>query len=345
MRIALDAMGGDCGSSILIQGALAALPDNDLEISLLGPKEKLRPLLAEFTLGADVAKRLHIVHASEVVGMDESPVEAVRRKKDSTIIRGFEMLRRHEVDAVVSAGNSGATLAAAIKKLGRLKNVSRPGICSIMPTLQQPVFVMDVGANVECRPQHLLQFAVMASACSRALLSTDTVRIGLLSIGEESGKGNSLVKASHELLKNSSLNYIGNVEGRDIFQGNIDVIVCDGFVGNICLKASEGLADAAMHMLREEIGRSWVARLGYLLSRRAFAAFKKRIDYAEYGGAPLLGINGIGIICHGGSNIEAIKNAVFEADKIAHHRVNEQIVSSLAAIAEEQQRIRPCRQR
>jgi len=276
--------------------------------------------------------RIHIVHTSQTVSMQESPFEAVRRKKDASIVVAFRLLREGLVDAVVSAGNSGATLAAAMKMLGRLKTVSRPGIAGIFPTLKKPVVMMDVGANVDCRPRHLLEFGVMAAAFSQTLFGIDRPRIGLLSIGEEGGKGNVLVKSSHELFQKSSLNFIGNVEGRDIFQGNVDVIVCDGFVGNVCLKVSEGLAETVLTMLGNEIGKSWLARAGYTLAKGAFRSFKKHVDYAEYGGAPLLGLNGIGIVCHGRSNALAIKNAIKVAAEMVHKRVNDHIVRVLGAV-------------
>lgn len=330
MRIALDAMGGDHGPDLLIRGALEAVRKNkDLEIILLGPQDFLKSHLATVVSERDSSNRLYIEHAPEIITMHESPVEAMRKKKKSTIMVGFDLVRDGKADAVVSAGNSGATMAAAIRKLGRLQGVSRPGIASFFPTLKQPVMIMDLGANVDCRPQHLFQFAVMASSCSRLLLDKQEPRIGLLSIGEETGKGNTLVKETHELLAKSALNFIGNIEGRDVYQGDVDVIVCDGFVGNISLKVSEGLAEAAMQMLRNEIMKTFRAKIGYLLIRKAFFRFKKRVDYAEYGGAPLLGINGVGIISHGKSNATAIKNAVEVAADMVRNRVNDAISVSL----------------
>jgi glycerol-3-phosphate acyltransferase PlsX len=262
--------------------------------------------------------------------MHESPFDAVRKKKDASIVVAFDFLKKNKVDAVVSAGNSGATMAAAIKYLGRLKNISRPGIASMFPTLKGPVVMMDVGANVDCRPQHLFQFAIMAAAFSKVLLGNENPRIGLLSIGEEGGKGNALVKESHKLFSASSLNFIGNVEGRDTFQGDVDVIACDGFVGNVCLKLSEGLAEAVLSMLREEISKNLKSKIGYLLAKSAFVNFKKRVDYSEYGGAPLLGLNGTGIICHGRSNAKAIKNAIFVAAELVDKKLNDQILKFLS---------------
>jgi glycerol-3-phosphate acyltransferase PlsX len=330
VQIALDAMGGDYGSEELIAGALLAVRQTGLSVSLVGNESLLNKHLDILAPDSKTAKLIKIVHSSQVVDMNEHPVDAIRKKKDASIMVAFDLVRQGEADAVVSAGNSGATLAAASRKLGRLEGISRPGIASIFPTLKKPVVLMDIGANVDCRPQHLFQFGVMASAFSR-INDVSNPRVGLLSIGEEIGKGNSLIKETYPLLEKSSLNFIGNVEGRDVFQGEVDVIVCDGFVGNVCLKVSEGLAEAAMQMLRDEIVKSITAKIGYLLARHAFKAFKKRVDYAEYGGAPLLGINGIGIICHGKSSSHAIKNAILEAAKMAKGNINKDILESLAA--------------
>jgi glycerol-3-phosphate acyltransferase PlsX len=329
VQIALDAMGGDHGPQELIAGALLAADETDLDICLVGDESLLNKHLETISVKQETASRLKIIHAPSVIGMDENPVDAIRKKKDSSIMVAFDLVKAGEASAVVSAGNSGATLAAAVRKLGRLKNVARPGLASIFPTLKGPVVIMDVGANVECRPVHLYQFAVMASGFSR-LYKVDKPRVGLLTIGEESGKGNNLVKEAYALLKKSSLNFIGNIEGRDVFQGDVDVIVCDGFVGNICLKISEGLAEAAMRMLRDEIGKSTMAKIGYLLARPAFMKFKRRVDYAEYGGAPLLGIKGTVIICHGKSSAFAIKNALLEAMEMEKLNINEVITRDLS---------------
>ncbi len=329
MHIALDAMGGDYGPEELITGASLAATQAGLEITLVGNEKLLQSHIDNNIEDARVASSLKVVHASEIVGMDEYPVDAIRRKKDSSIMVAFELAKTGAVDGVVSAGNSGATLAAALRKLGRIKNVSRPGLASMFPTLKKPVVIMDIGANVDCRPLHLFQFAVMASAFS-SLYVDGQPRVGILSIGEEAGKGNILVKETTEMLKGSSLNFIGNVEGRDVYRGDVDVIVCDGFVGNNILKVSEGLADAAMQMLRKEIMKSTLAKIGYLLARPAFKRFKKRVDYTEYGGAPLLGINGTGLVCHGKSNAVAIKNAILEAARMVENNVNERIIKNLS---------------
>lgn len=330
VRIALDAMGGDRGSHEVVAGAVQAVDDlEDVEITLFGDEKIINAVLRELNQSRN--PRLKVTHTSQVIGMDESPFVAVRKKRDSSIIVAFDHLKKGKVDAVVSAGNSGATMAAAIRSLGRLKNVSRPGIASVFPTLKGPVVMMDVGANVDCRPQHLFQFGIMASAFAQVLFEIPQPRIGLLSIGEETGKGNLLVKRAHELFQQSPLNFIGNVEGRDTFQGDVDVIVCDGFVGNVCLKLSEGLAEAVLAMLREEIAKSVKAQVGYLFAKEAFTHFRKRVDYAEYGGAPLLGLNGTGIISHGRSNARAIKNAVKVGAELVRRKVNDRILSLLSA--------------
>ncbi|HKJ66304.1 MAG TPA: phosphate acyltransferase PlsX [Desulfopila sp.] len=328
MRIALDAMGGDYGPEELITGAILAVKQAGIEIALVGDTEFLRTHIDNLKEDSRVISSLSLVHASEVVGMDEYPVDAIRRKKNSSIMVAFELQKQGEVEGVVSAGNSGATLAAALRKLGRVKHVVRPGIASMFPTLKRPVVIMDIGANVDCRPLHLFQFAVMASAFS-SVYDIEHPRVGILSIGEETGKGNSLVKVTYEMLQKSSLNFIGNVEGRDVYKGDVDVIVCDGFVGNNILKVSEGLAEALMQMLANEIMKSPLAKLGYLLAKPAFKRFKKRVDYTEYGGAPLLGINGTGTVCHGRSNAQAIKNAILEAVKMVENNVKDKISNDL----------------
>jgi glycerol-3-phosphate acyltransferase PlsX len=326
VHIALDVMGGDHGPVELVSGALQAVEELHLDVTLLGDADLIEKQL-QAAEGSN--SRIRIVHTTQMISMHETPFEAVRKKKDASIVVAFELLKNKKVDAVVSAGNSGATMAAAIRMLGRLKNISRPGIASVFPTLKKPLVMMDVGANVDCRPKHLFQFGVMGSAFSRVLCTTERPRIGLLSIGEEGSKGNLLVKSAHDLFQNSTLNFIGNVEGRDIFHGDVDVIVCDGFVGNVCLKVSEGLGEAILTMLKSEMSKSLAARLGYSLAKRAFTNFRKRVDYAEYGGAPLLGLNGIGIVCHGRSNALAIKNAIKVAAEMVRNKVNDNIIRML----------------
>lgn len=321
-------MGSDRGPKEMVAGAVQAVMESDLDVVLFGDERILAPLVkAQQGLAEG---RLQIVHTTEVVEMAESPIDAIRRKRDSSLVVAFEYLKDRQVDAVVSPGNSGAIMAAAVRSLGRLPGISRPGIASVFPTLKKPVVMMDVGANVDCRPRHLFQFGVMAAAFSEVVLEVERPRVGVLSIGEEPGKGNSLVKKTDDLFRRSSLNYVGNTEGGELFRGDVDVVVCDGFVGNVCLKISEGLAEALTGLLRIEINKSILAKAGYFLARGAFANFKKRIDYAEYGGAPLLGLKGTGIVCHGRSNAKAIKNAIFVARSLVQNKVNDRIMERLA---------------
>ncbi len=306
MKIALDAMGGDGAPDVEVQGALDAVEELGVEVALVGNRASI-----ERSLGSRAkTEKLTIYHCDEVVGMDETPLKAVRKKKDSSIRVAFDLAKKGEVAAVVSAGNSGATMAAGVLTLGRMEGAERPAIASILPGRNGPVILIDVGANVDCRPKHLFQFGVMAHAFASVCLNVEDPKIGLLSIGEEGSKGNEQVKLTHELFDKSLLNFSGNVEGRDIFAGDVDIIVCDGFVGNVALKLTEGLAETVSTMLKQELKRSISGRAAFFLARRALRRFAGKLDYAEYGGAPLLGVNGVGIICHGSSSAKAIKNAI-----------------------------------
>lgn len=326
MRVAVDAMGGDNAPSVEVEGAVAAAREFGIPITLVGDTERLRQELGKHNVqGLDI----DIYHASEVVGMHDAASDAVRRKKDSSIRIAFELLKRGAVDAVVSAGNSGATMAAGMFVLKRLKGIDRPAIAQIFPTLRGKTLVLDVGGNVDCKPIHLVQFAIMGEVYARHVMGVAQPRIGLLSNGEEDSKGNELTRETNSLLKNISFDYAGYVEGRDIFNGMVDVVVCDGFVGNVVLKLSEGLAEAVGKMLKNEIKQSFLSKLGYLLASKAFSNFKRKVDYAEYGGAPLLGINGVAMICHGGSNVKAIKNAIVFANDYASKGVNQRLAEKL----------------
>ena len=316
MTVAVDAMGGDRGASIAVTGALDISRERDIPVILVGDEQLLTEEIRKQG-GGNLP--VSIYPASEVVLMEESPADSLRKKKDSSIRVAFNLVKEGKADAVVSAGNSGATLATAMFTLGRIKGV-RPAIATLMPTLKQPSMLIDVGANVDCKPVNLLQFGIMASVYMEEVMQRKKPSIGLLSIGEENSKGNSQVKNAYDLLSSSSLNFVGNVEGRDIFMGDVDIIVCDGFVGNVCLKLSEGLAEAVMQMLRSEIQGSLTASLGYMLAKPAFRKFGKRVDYSEYGGAPLLGIRGTAIICHGRSDAKAFKNAIGLAEDLS--RIN-----------------------
>ncbi len=329
--VAVDAMGGDNAPAVEVEGAVAASRRWNIPIILVGDTARLEEELKKHpTDGLDITIR----HASEVVGMHDSASDAVRKKKDSSIRVAFSLVRDGQAHAVVSAGNSGATMAAGMFVLKRIRGIDRPAIATILPNLQDKTLVLDVGGNVDCKPYHLAQFALMGDVYARQVLGKANPRVGLLSNGEEETKGNELTREAHRLLKGSPFNYIGYVEGRDLFNGAVDVVVCDGFVGNVVLKVSEGLADGIGTMLRQELGDRLLSRLGYLLARPAFRAFKKKVDYAEYGGAPLLGIEGTGMICHGGSNPRAIMNAIRMALESVSQRVHEKVVAQLQRSAE-----------
>jgi glycerol-3-phosphate acyltransferase PlsX len=324
--VAVDAMGGDNAPAIEVEGAVAAARRWGISVILVGDTERIEACLAQHSCtGLDI----EIQHASEVVGMHDSASDAVRKKKDSSIRIAFELVRSGKAHAVVSAGNSGATMAVGMFLLKRISNIDRPAIATILPNLKDQTVVLDAGGNVDCKPLHLAQFATMGEVYAHSVLGKVRPRVGLLANGEEESKGNDLTREAHRLLKDSALNYVGFVEGRDIFNGSVDVVVCDGFVGNVVLKVSEGLAEAIGVMLRREISRRFLARIGYILARPAFKAFKKRVDYAEYGGAPLLGIQGTGMICHGGSNVRAIMNAIGMARESVAQRVNDRLVGQL----------------
>ncbi|MBI3753776.1 MAG: phosphate acyltransferase PlsX [Deltaproteobacteria bacterium] len=329
MKIAVDAMGGDYAPSVVVEGAVWAARELDIPLILVGDKTRIED---ELSRHAWKGLPISMKHASQVVGMDESPGQAMRRKKDSSIKVCFDLVKSGEAGAVVSAGNSGAAMAAGIFVLRNLKGVDRPAIAVIMPTKKEPVVVLDAGGNVDCKPLNLVQFALMGSVYAKHILKKGNPKIGILSNGEEEGKGNDLTRETHEILKDSSfhyLNYLGYVEGRDIFSGDVDVVVCDGFVGNVVLKVTEGTAEALVSMLKKEIMASLPAKLGALLARGALEKVKKKVDYAEYGGAPLLGIDGIGIISHGASDARAIKNAVKVASECARNKLNRHLLEEL----------------
>jgi glycerol-3-phosphate acyltransferase PlsX len=261
--------------------------------------------------------------------MEESPVQAIRKKRDSSIKVCFDLAKKGEAGAVVSAGNSGATMAAAVFVMKRLKGVDKPAISVCLPTVKDWAILLDAGVNVDCKPIHLFQFAIMGNVYARDILKKESPRIGLLSNGEEEEKGNELTRGTNKLLKKSKLNYLGYIEGGDVFSGDVDVVVCDGFVGNVVLKLSEGVANAIIAMLKKEVKKSLIAKIGYSLARGVFKDLKRKIDYTEYGGAPLLGIDGICIISHGGSNAKAIKNAILKASEYANRHVNRHILERL----------------
>ncbi len=320
MKIALDAMGGDAAPAVTVRGALDAVDALGIGVVLVGDETRIR---AE--LGTQGDGRISVRHASEVVGMEESPAVALRRKKDSSIRVAVNLVKSGEADAVVSAGNTGAAMATSFLVLGASEGVDRPGIATVMPSAQDPFVLIDAGATVDCKPMHLLQFGVMGEVYASMALGRANPKIGLLSIGEEASKGNELTKESFKLLSDSHLNFVGNVEGKDIFAGAVDVVVCDGFIGNVALKIGEGIVEAAVHMLRRELAHSLLGKLGYVLLKAGVPELKKKLDYSEYGGAPLLGINGICIISHGRSSSKAIRNALAVAADAARNNLPETI--------------------
>ena len=327
MRIALDAMGGDYAPAVNIEGAIETVNDfEDIDVILVGDESILTRELEGKRYSS---QRITITHASQIVRMDEPATVAIRKKKDSSIRRGIELVKSGDADAFVSAGHSGVVMATALLVLRSSDTVDRPAIATIMPTLKAPFVLIDAGANLCCKPQNLLEFALMGSTYCRVILGRTEPRVALISTGEEDTKGNELIKEAFKLLKEANINFIGNVDGKDIFTGEADVIVCDGFTGNVILKTSEGLADAMIKMLRREIANLTAGRIGYLLLKPALKNFKKKTDYDEYGGAPLLGINGTCIISHGRSTAKAIRNALRVASDFAEKRVYENISSAI----------------
>lgn len=327
--IAVDGMGGDGAPRVVVDGAAQAAKEYGFSIVLIGDRSLLE---AELSKHRPAPGRIDIHHASEVIGMDESPATSIRRKRDSSINVAVNLAKEKKVDAIVTAGNTGAAVCATTLILRTLKGIERPGIMVAIPTLAGLSLLIDVGANVDPKPEHILQYAIMADVCSEYILGKREPRIGLLNIGEEESKGTEFIKEAYRLLDQSRLNFIGNIEGKDIFTGRSEVIVCDGFVGNIVLKVSENLAETIGEFLERELSSRPISRLGGLMSRPAFSALKKKIDYSEYGGAPLLGIDGICIVSHGRSSAKAIKNAIRVASEFATHRINQRIMEAIKQI-------------
>ncbi len=327
MKIAVDAMGGDYAPGNIVEGAILAAREYGIPVVLVGEEKAVRQEAARHP--GNESLPLTFIHAAEVVGMDESPLTAIRKKKESSIKIAVDLLNKGEVSAVVSAGNSGAVLATAVFILEKMNGVDRPAIGQIFPTLKGWTLLLDAGANVDCKPFHLVQFAVMGDAYARHALHKEKPAVGLLSNGEEETKGNELIRETNAILKKSSLEYIGPVEGLDIFNGRADVVICDGFVGNAALKICEGIVETIGAMIRQEVEKSFWAKIGYLFARQAVNGIKKKLDYSEYGGAPLLGVNGVVIISHGRSSSKAIKNAIRLAHESAQIGLPKLLVQNL----------------
>ncbi len=328
MKIAVDAMGGDDAPGPIVHGAIEAARDLGVEPILVGDEDEINKSLARHQIKG---LSLSVVHASQRVAMDEAPSSVVRKKRDSSIWVATRLVKEGKAVAVISAGNTGASMATGLFNLRPLLGVERPAIATPLPTLTGTAIMIDVGANVDCKPNHLLQFAVMGKIYAEEIFGISEPRVGLLSIGGEESKGNELTKEVFKLLKKSGLNFIGNVEGGDVYSGGADVIVCDGFTGNVALKISEGLSDAMIQFLKQEILGSTTGKIGYALLKSSFSRFRKKVDYAEYGGAPLLGLDGISIICHGHSSSRAIKNAIRVAKESQEKGVNRHIKEQIEA--------------
>ncbi len=329
--IAIDAMGGDHAPASVVEGALMASQEYSHSLILVGRQEEIERELARHGAPAGGSKTLSIVDARDVIEMHEAPTLALRQKKHSSIRVACHLVREGRADGMISAGNTGAVMVTAKVVMGMLQGIDRPAVMAVLPNLKGRSVWLDVGANIDPRPEHLLQFAVMGQSYSHEILGVQEPRVGILSVGEEESKGNAVTKEVLRQLRGSRMNFIGNVEGRDIFNGNADVIISDAFTGNVSLKAIESVAEMLAVLLRHEMASSWSSRVGYLFARGAFKRFKKKIDYAEYGGMPLLGVKGSAIICHGRSSAKAIKNAVRVAAEVVNRRVNQRIQEAMLA--------------
>lgn len=320
-------MGGDNAPGVIVQGALWAHSELGVSVTLVGDEKLIRKEIGKVE-EKDGGIRIH--HCSQMVAMDESPLKVLRHKKDASIMVAFDLAKKGKAEAVVSAGNSGATVGAAVLTFGRIKGVERPALAGIFPGARGNVVLIDVGANVDTSPKQLFEFGIMGDIFTRSLLDVDNPKVGILNIGEEGSKGNEQVKIAHDLFKKGPFNFVGNVEGRDIFSGEVHVIVSDGFVGNVALKLSEGMAETIGIMFEREMSRQFISKIGFWLTRRAFKILKKNLDYAEHGGALLLGVKGVGIICHGSSSPKAIKNAIRTATNFVNNHVQERLEEEIA---------------
>ncbi|MFA6384375.1 MAG: phosphate acyltransferase PlsX [Candidatus Omnitrophota bacterium] len=330
MRIVVDAMGGDHAPEVVIDGAIAAIKEYGVEVVLVGDQARIDALLKKKKFCSD---KLSVCPSTEVIEMNDPAAISVRRKRNSSIVVGLKLVKDGKADAFVSAGNTGAAVCAGTLTLGLLPGVERPGIAIVMPSLKGFFLIMDVGANIDPKPVHLMQYGIMAEAYGREILGQQNPSVGLLNVGEEESKGTEFLKESFELLSKTKLNFIGNVEGKHLFSGECDVVICDGFVGNVTLKVSESLAEAMQLFLKRHILSNPLGILGALLLKSSFRSFKKDIDYSEYGGALLLGVNGVVIISHGRSNAYAIKNAIRVAKKEVENKFNEKLAAAISLIA------------
>ncbi len=328
LRIALDAMGGDDAPQSMVAGAILAAREYGYHIVLVGDQTLVQ---SELEKHKNVPNTISVHHAGSFVRMEESAALAIRKKKDASVSICAELIRDGVVDAMVTAGHTGAAVVACTLKLRLLEGIERPGIGILFPTIKTPCFLIDVGANIDIKPIHLFQYALMGDVYFRYILRKNRPSVGILNIGEEESKGTEYIKEAHRLLSDSKLHFIGNVEGRDIFNGRVDIVVCDGFVGNVVLKVAESIADVIGRLLKQELKKSPITQLGALLAKPAFKALKKEIDYAEQGGAPLLGVNGTCIIGHGSSSPIAIKNAIRVSGEYVKYEINQHILEAVRA--------------
>jgi glycerol-3-phosphate acyltransferase PlsX len=326
MKIAIDGMGGDNSPSEIIQGSVMAVNEFDVELIITGPEDVISKELQKYDYPKD---KITILNASEVVSTNEPPVMAIRKKKDSSLYKALELVKKGDAEGVVSAGSTGAFMAGSLFIVGRIKGIDRPALAPVMPGKNGPFMVIDCGANAECKPANLLQFAIMGKVFFQNFMSIDNPSVGLINIGVEEEKGNELTKASYQLLKNSSLNFAGNIEPRDVSDGDVNILVCDGFVGNTVLKMYEGVASNIFNMLKKEIMSSTISKIGGILLKPVFKRFKKKFDYKEYGGAAFLGVKGICIKAHGSSDSKAIKNAIWQAKKACDNKLIDKIKDEL----------------
>lgn len=326
IRVAVDAMGGDYAPGVVVEGVVKAIKRFNVSVALVGQAERIKKELAKYKFDLS---RIEIVHSDEVIEMDEPAAIAIRKKRNSSISVGVNLLKEGRADAFFSAGNTGAVVCAATLKLGLLESIERPGIAIVMPNLKGVSLVIDAGANIDPKPIHLLQYGIMGSAYFEQILGKKSPSVGLLNVGEEESKGTDFVKETYQLLEHSPINFIGNVEGKDIFSGHCDVIVCDGFVGNVTLKVSESMAETITFFLKQELLSNIWGKIGLFFAKKCFQSFKRKIDYSEYGGAPLLGVDGVVIIGHGRSCAKAVMNAIRFAKQEVERNINQNIIEQV----------------
>ncbi|HCQ89337.1 MULTISPECIES: phosphate acyltransferase PlsX [unclassified Clostridium] len=335
MKFAVDGMGGDFSPSAIVEGAVLAVKEyNDIELIITGPEEEIAKELSKYDYDKE---KITIVNATEIISPNEEPVKAIRRKKDSSISKALQLVKEKKVDGIISAGSTGAFLAGCTLIVGRLKGIDRPALAPVLPGINGPFMIIDVGANADCKPHYLVQFALMGKIYFENVLNTKNPNIGLINIGAEEEKGNELTKNAHKLLKNTEYNFVGNVEPRDITQGDVKVLVCDGFVGNTVLKMYEGVAASIFSILKENIMSSFTTKLGGMLLKPVFKKIKSDFDYTEYGGATFLGVNGICVKAHGSSNAKAFKNAIRQAKVAYDNKIVEKIQVELENLGTEKE--------